>query len=103
MTTLNQGGARIGRAHGATSATDVTGFGLLGHLRNIVRGSGVGARIELAELPVLPDALAHLRDRVCPAGSRANRAFVEPLVRWADGAPFAAEEGDGDRELLASL
>ena len=44
MTTLNQGAARVGHAHGVTSATDVTGFGLLGHLRNIVRGSRVGAR-----------------------------------------------------------
>ncbi|HEY4242028.1 MAG TPA: selenide, water dikinase SelD [Kofleriaceae bacterium] len=104
MTTLNRSAAHIGRAHGATAATDVTGFGLLGHLRNIVRGSAAGARLELAALPVLPDALAHLGAKVCPAGSRANRAFVEPLVRWADGAPFTAEEADDSpRELLASL
>ncbi|MBA2540433.1 MAG: selenide, water dikinase SelD, partial [Deltaproteobacteria bacterium] len=87
-----------------TSATDVTGFGLLGHLRNIVRGSGVGARIELATLPLLPDALLHLRNNVCPAGSKANRAFVAELVRWASGAPLAAEPADETNpELLASL
>ncbi len=103
MTTLNQGAARIGHAHGVTSATDVTGFGLLGHLRNIVRGSQVGARVELARLPLLLDAAAHLRAKLCPAGSKANRAFVAELVRWADGAPLAAEEGDSERELLASL
>jgi len=103
MTTLNQGAARVGHRHGATAATDITGFGLLGHLRNIVRGSGVGARIELAQLPLLPDALAHLRAKVCPAGSKANRAFVAELVRWADGQPFAAEGDDSDRELRASL
>ncbi|HMG22482.1 MAG TPA: selenide, water dikinase SelD [Kofleriaceae bacterium] len=104
MTTLNQGAARIGHAHGATSATDITGFGLLGHLRNLVRGSQVGARIELARLPLLPDALHHLAAGLCPGGSVANRAFVAALVRWADGAPLTAEPtGDRARERLASL
>ena len=103
MTTLNQGAARIGHAHGVTSATDVTGFGLLGHLRNLLRGSQLGARIELDRLPLLPDATTHLRARLCPAGSKANRAFVAELVRWSDGGPLAAESDDTDRELLASL
>lgn len=104
MTTLNQGAARVGRAHGVTAATDITGFGLLGHLRNLVRGSNVGARVELAALPLLPDAAAHLRAKVCPAGSRANRAFVAELVRWADGTALTADTDDGtERELLASL
>jgi selenide,water dikinase len=104
MTTLNQGGARIGRAHGVTAATDITGFGLLGHLRNIVRGSNVAATIELAALPLLPDAMQHLRAKVCPAGSKANRAFVAAETAWATGAALAAEPvDDGDREVLASL
>lgn len=104
MTTLNASAARIGHAHGVTAATDITGFGLLGHLRNIVRGSGVGARIELAMLPLLPDAMKHLRDKVCPAGSKANRAFVADLVEWAPGIPLAADPpSDVDPELLASL
>ena len=104
MTTLNQGAARVGHAHGVTSATDITGFGLLGHLRNIVRGSQLGARIELARLPLLPDALHHLRAKLCPAGSKANRGFVADLVRWADGAPLSTEPADdSERELRASL
>jgi selenide,water dikinase len=103
MTTLNRDAARIGHAHGVTSATDVTGFGLLAHLRNILRGSKLGARIELAALPLLPDAALHLRAKLCPGGSKANRAFVAELVRWSDGAPLAVEPDDSDRELLASL
>lgn len=104
MTMLNASAARIGHAHGVTAATDVTGFGLLGHLRNITRGSGVGARISISVLPVLPEALKHLRDKVCPAGSKANRAFVADLVRWAPGVPLAAEPpSDIESELLASL
>jgi selenide, water dikinase len=103
MTTLNQGAARAGHAHGVTAATDVTGFGLLGHLRNIVRASKVGARVELAAIPLLPTAKDHLRAKLCPAGSKANRAHVAPDTIWADGTPLAVEPGDSDRELLASL
>ncbi|HLL22716.1 MAG TPA: AIR synthase-related protein, partial [Kofleriaceae bacterium] len=104
MKTLNRSAARIGHTHGVTAATDVTGFGLLGHLRNIVRGSQVGARIDLSRLPVLPDAELHLRAQLCPAGSKANRAFVAEFVRWSDGTPLASEQIDhGPRELRASL
>jgi selenide,water dikinase len=103
MTTLNQTAARIGHAHGVTSATDVTGFGLFGHLRNILRGSQLGARIELDQLPLLPDAKLHMRAKVCPSGSRANRAFVAEFVQWEDGTPLTAEDNDSEREVLASL
>ena len=103
MTTLNQRAAQLGRLHGATAATDVTGFGLLGHLRNLVKGSGVTATIELDRLPLLPDAAMHLTAKLCPAGSKANRAYVADLVRWSDGSAFAAEQGEGERELRASL
>jgi selenide,water dikinase len=104
MTTLNQRAARIGHAYGVTSATDITGFGLLGHLRNIVRGSGVAATIELAQLPLLPDALELMRAKVCPAGSKANRAHVASDTMWADGTQLVAEPTeDTERELLASL
>jgi selenide,water dikinase len=103
MTTLNQSAARIGHAHGVTAATDITGFGLLNHLRNIVRGSNVAATIELATVPLLPEALAHLRANLCPAGSKANRAFAAAETAWSSGAPLAAEQADGELELLASL
>ena len=104
MTTLNQQAARIGHAHGVTSATDITGFGLLGHLRNIVRGSEVAAMIELTQLPLLPEALDLMRAKMLPGGSKANRAHVARDTRWADGTALAAEAAeDSERELLASL
>jgi selenide, water dikinase len=107
MTTLNRDAARIGRAHGATAATDITGFGLLGHLGNIVRGSGVVARVELERLPLLPGALELMRAKVCPGGSKANRAHVAGFVRWRGGAAIAAEPAgeawSEPRELRASL
>jgi selenide,water dikinase len=104
MTTLNQVGARVGRTHGATSATDITGFGLLGHLRNILRGSNVAATIELAKLPLLPGALDYMRAKLCPAGSKANRAHVAADTAWHDGAPLLGDPPDeSPRELAASL
>jgi len=81
MTTLNRGALEAGRRAGVTSCTDVTGFGLLGHLRNILRGSGLRAAIDLAALPALPGALAHAAGGMVPAGSRANLAFVAPSLR----------------------
>ncbi|CAN5904788.1 selenide, water dikinase SelD [soil metagenome] len=104
MTTLNRDAARIGHTHGVTAATDVTGFGLLGHLRNLVRDTPLSARIELSALPLLPDAMTHIKANLCPAGSKANRAFVADLVRWSDGSAFSAEQAnDSDAEFLASI
>lgn len=86
MTTLNQGGLAVGRRFGVTACTDVTGFGMLGHLRNLLRGSGLAATVDLAALPALPGARRHLAAGLLPGGSKANREFVAPLVR-VDAAP----------------
>ena len=104
MTTLNQRAAEIGRRHGVTCATDITGFGLLGHLRNITRGSNLGATIELARVPLLEDAELHMRAQLCPGGSKANRAHVAADTAWVDGSALTAEPvDDSPREILASL
>jgi len=104
MTTLNQVGARIGRTYRTTAATDVTGFGLLGHLRNILRGSNLAATIDLDALPLLPEAMTYLAESLCPAGSKANRRTLAGDVAWADGSAFAEDRPDNsDRELVASL
>jgi selenide, water dikinase len=81
MTTHNRGALEAGRRAGATSCTDVTGFGLLGHLRNILRGSGLRAAVELSALPVLPGAREHAASGRVPAGSRANLEFITPSLR----------------------
>lgn len=89
MTTPNGPAAEVAQGHGVTACTDVTGFGLLGHLRNIARGSGVDAVIELGALPLLPGAEAHARAGRVPGGSKANLAFLEPmLVRAAEIDPL---------------
>lgn len=81
MTTHNRDALLAARRHGVTAATDVTGFGLLGHLRNILRGSGLAATIELGAVPLLPGALEHAEAGLLPGGSAANLAFLEPSLR----------------------
>jgi selenide, water dikinase len=81
MTTANDRAVAIARDHGVTACTDVTGFGLLGHLRNIVLGSGLCGRVDVQALPLLPGALEHARAGRVPGGSKANLAFLEPALR----------------------
>ena len=77
MTQLNDKAAALACEHGATACTDVTGFGLLGHLRNILRCSRLQARLELHRIPLLPGALELLESGHYPGGSKANLEQVE--------------------------
>jgi selenide, water dikinase len=71
----------MARGHALHAGTDVTGFGLLGHLRNIMRGSSVDAALYMGALPLLPGALEHARAGLVPGGSKANLAFLAPMLR----------------------
>lgn len=82
MTTLNKQASEAAVTAGAVCATDVTGFGLLGHLYKMARASGVSARIDPAAVPYLDDARQAARDGYVPGGSRRNLAWVEPHTRW---------------------
>lgn len=81
MTTPNGEALRVARRYRVSACTDVTGFGLLGHLRNIVRGSAVDAVIDMASLPVLPGAIEHARAGRIPGGSKANLGYLLPMLR----------------------
>ena len=84
MRTLNAGAARAGRTVTVHAATDVTGFGLLGHLRNIVKSSGVAAEVDSSAVPLLPRVTELAAQGAIPGGSRRNlEAMTE--VRWDDG------------------
>jgi selenide,water dikinase len=72
MATLNRGAAEIMREMGVRAATDVTGFGLLGHLRQMLEASGVAAWIEEAEVPILPGAMELAESGRFPGGSVRN-------------------------------
>jgi selenide,water dikinase len=95
MLQLNKAGKDAALAVGARAATDVTGFGLLGHLRNILLASGVAARIERAAVPVLDFVVALARAGAVPGGSKNNLAAVAPFCTWG------ADIDDADRLILA--
>jgi selenide, water dikinase len=84
MTTLNRDASAAARAAGASAVTDVTGFGLLGHLHELAKASGVSARVEAASVPALPGVLELLEagDGAIAGGTRRNRRWVEPNVAW---------------------
>jgi selenide, water dikinase len=78
MAALNRDGAQVARDQGVRALTDVTGFGLLGHLGEMCRASGVGADLWFDPLPLLPEAAALARQGVVPGGTKRNLEYVQP-------------------------
>lgn len=95
MTQLNRDAAEAAVACGVRAATDVTGFGLLGHLYKMCRASKVGAVIERAAVPVIASAREALRDGFVSGGSKRNLDWVQPQLRCG------ADVTDDDLLLLA--
>lgn len=84
MATLNRAACDAMLEVGASAATDVTGFGLLGHLHEMVHGSGVSARLRADAVPLLAGARALAEAGVVPGGSKRNADY---FGRWATFAP----------------
>ena len=84
MRTLNAGAARAARLAGVRAATDVTGFGLLGHLSNILRSSNLAAELWMDNVPVLRHARQMAEAGIVPGGTARNLAAAEPLTRFDD-------------------
>ncbi|MDN5766581.1 MAG: selenide, water dikinase SelD [Humibacillus sp.] len=78
MVALNDQASQAALAAGVLAATDVTGFGLLGHLFKMARASGVTAVIDAAAVPYLDGVRSSLRDGFVPGGSRRNLDWVRP-------------------------
>lgn len=87
MLRLNKTAAEIAQRGVVHSATDITGFGLLGHAAEIARNSRVGLRVTAEILPLLPGALDYARDKVVPGGLYRNQQFLEQdgYARYGDG------------------
>ncbi len=85
MTTLNDAASRQALAAGLRCATDVTGFGLLGHLFKLARASGVTAIVDSASVPLIEGAADALRDGYVPGGSRRNLDWVAPHSDFGSG------------------
>jgi selenide, water dikinase len=81
MTTLNRDASRAALAAGLTAATDVTGFGLLGHLHKMARASGVTAVVNHKAVPYLDGARQAVRDGFVSGGTRRNLDWVRPFLR----------------------
>ena len=93
MCALNANAARAAVALGARCATDVTGFGLLGHASHIARASGVTLEIRVRDVPVLAGARAAWEAGARTGGAERNLTYLEPLVHWG-------RASDIDRALL---
>ena len=89
MTTLNKQAAEV-ITHGefrVNAMTDITGFGLIGHARELALASDVSLHISAAKVPLLEGALDCVRAGLIPAGLKNNREFAECLVEYDDGVP----------------
>ena len=84
MIGLNANAAAAALTVGPSAMTDVTGFGLLGHLHEMALASGVEARVGASAVPALEGAAKLLAEGALAGGSRRNREWIEPHVRWAD-------------------
>jgi len=82
MATLNRAAAQAMIETGVSAATDITGFGLLGHLYEMTRAAGVRARVRLRDVPILEDAWDLVRRGAIPGGTQRNQAALEGVVTW---------------------
>ena len=83
MAALNRDAARIMLKFNISACTDVTGFGLLGHLAEMVCGSGAGVRVFSSQVPVIAEALEFAAMGIIPAGAHKNRHFRDPMTIFA--------------------
>jgi selenide,water dikinase len=95
MTTLNKGAKDAALVAGARAATDVTGFGLLGHLQHLASASGLAARIRVRDVPTLDFVRELAETGLAPGGSKRNLEYVAPHTRFGD------DVAEVDRLILA--
>jgi selenide,water dikinase len=81
MATLNKKPSEIMKRFRVHSCTDVTGFGLMGHLHEMLKASGVGARLAYSSIPILPEALTLVSPQTIPGGSKSNFNYLRPHVQ----------------------
>jgi len=119
MATLNRSASEAMTKVGVHSCTDITGFGLMGHLKSMVKGSGVCAEINLGQVPTLPGTWELLEQGIAPGGTGRNRDSVADTVRWhpdltdndqlllcdaqTSGGLLMSVAGDKEEQLLAEL
>jgi selenide,water dikinase len=89
MSQLNRAASEAMVEVGANACTDVTGFGLLGHLKELTLASGVEAEIWLDQVPILPGAWDLVAIGAIPGGTQANLEFLADWVEWDEDVPYS--------------
>jgi len=92
MAALNREAAGIMADFSVSACTDVTGFGLLGHLAEMVCGSGTSVRVASGQVPVIPEALELASMGLIPAGAYKNKEFREKMIAFAETVPRALQD-----------
>jgi selenide,water dikinase len=91
MGTLNRAASEAMVKVGVNACTDVTGFGLIGHLNGMMRGSGTSAKIQLSRMPVIPGVWELIEDGIAPGGTHRNLSSAGPHVEWGKDIPEDAK------------
>jgi selenide, water dikinase len=92
MLRLNRQASEIAQGFAVHAATDITGFGLLGHAREMALGSGVSLEIDSARVAFLPEALEYSREGHIPGGLRRNVDFIAGCVEFREDIPEAVRQ-----------
>ena len=92
MADLNRDAAGIMVDFDTSACTDVTGFGLLGHLAEMVCGSGTSVRVDSGQVPVIAEALEFASMGLIPAGAHKNREFRKDMIAFGETLPLAFQD-----------
>ncbi len=103
MAQLNQAASQAMLETGVHACTDVTGFGLIGHLHQMALASGAATRLNLAAVPVLPETWDLVRQDCVPDGTRSNLNDLADQVEWAQGVSPAARLVLADAQTSGGL
>lgn len=103
MMTLNRAAAEALAQHTVSSGTDVTGFGLYGHLVSMARTSGVTAHVWADRLPVFPGVVEAFAQNIIPGACERNREFVADDIRISDNVPAELAEIGFDAQTSGGL
>ncbi len=103
MAALNRKAAEVMDRFDVGACTDVTGFGLLGHLAEMVSGSGLGARIDSQRVPMIPEALEFAAMGLIPAGAYRNREFREGMLDFSESVERTRQDVLADPQTSGGL
>jgi len=87
MAALNKRASEIMCEIGVSTATDITGFGLIGHLSEVLIASKLRARLHSSRIPFFDDAIRLVKENVAPGGTLGNLKIYNPYVAWANNVP----------------